>query len=98
MRVSKFGGARVVEGLGVGPWFWGGGDSWRVVVWVGLGRVQLMGPQLEGEGDSRVPDLGYLVSPLFQGVLGKSHRRGTQNRRGFGVLVLKGTLGIPIFW
>lgn len=50
-----------------------------------------MGPQLEGEGDSGVPDLGYLLSALFQGVLGESHLRGTQNRRGLGVSGLKGT-------
>lgn len=54
-----------------------------------------MGPQLGGKGESGIPDLGYLMSPLFQGVLGEFHLSGSQHRRGLGVPGFKRTL---IFW
>lgn len=45
----------------MGPWVWGGGDSWGVLVWVGLGRV---GGSPMG-GGLGVPDLGSLMSAYF---------------------------------
>lgn len=90
MRVSKSGGG---GGSKSGGGAWGG----SLVLGWDRGEFSEWVPNW-GEEDSKVPDLGYRMSPLFQDVLGESHLRGAQHRRGLGVPGLKGTLGIPIFW
>lgn len=70
VEARNFEGQQICGGKG-----WRRGLGWVSDFGVGLRRVHLVGPQLEG--DSGVLDLGYLMSPLFHSVVGGSQLRGT---------------------